>query len=693
MTKGMKLAKLNEMSLVTKTIIGVALLLTISFGVFTATTAWRNYELALKNAKTAALLSGEKAAEFLNGFFSESMMRSQSLALAIQVQNQGQNDRPFLNRLAKESAVTSPKYIFGSWAVVRPTELGGAQMAVKAQDGNEKTGIFSPYWVKDEAGNIVESNDATTYDATGDFEEDYYKRPESLGKRLVIDPYVDSSNGRLMASTAAPIFRDGKVVGVAGHDLLLSDLSNEIVAKKPYKESKVTLIGGGIIIADSNAKNIGKTAEELKLKIHNGPAVFSTKAGNLTVDLPVKIDESGNVWRLLIATPKSILFKEANNTILMLLVIGIVIAGLGLLATYILCRQLTRPVIDMANSMNELARGNSNVYVPMLSENTELGQMAKALARFKENEIERNRLQSLATKVESEKKQHNLNIIELLNKFQSDSMTTLAQTSQTMDELEATSQSLKQMAQSALAQTDAANYASESSSANVQTVAAASEEMASSINEIRNQVDEAVKIVSTAQQLAQESSGEISILSSYAADIGSIISIIQDIAEQTNLLALNATIEAARAGEAGRGFSIVAQEVKNLSQQTFGATEKIKNQIQEIQSKTNEASISIEKLSQFMGQVDNATLVIAQSVDQQSMATGEISRSAASAASDTQTLTSSVHEVSNVIGQTSQSANLVEENSNRVATYAKQLSAEINDFVEMLRNGPLKDAA
>ena len=116
-----------------------------------------------------------------------------------------------------------------------------------------------------------------------------------------------------------------------------------------------------------------------------------------------------------------------------------------------------------------------------------------------------------------------------------------------------------------------------------ETAAVAADELTHSIAEISRQLTHTSTIVGHATDEARSTDGEIAGLASGAQKIGDVVKLIRDIAEQTNLLALNATIEAARAGEAGKGFAVVASEVKSLAVQTALATEDIANHILAVQ--------------------------------------------------------------------------------------------------------------
>jgi methyl-accepting chemotaxis protein len=223
--------------------------------------------------------------------------------------------------------------------------------------------------------------------------------------------------------------------------------------------------------------------------------------------------------------------------------------------------------------------------------------------------------------------------------------------------------------------------ASNETSTNVSSVATATEELLLSISEISQQLDRATDVVRIAVSEAQMTNDEIAGLARAAQTIGDVVKLIKGIAEQTNLLALNATIEAARAGEAGRGFSVVASEVKLLASQTGKATEEISGQILAVQNSTRSAVEAIRRVTARMQEINQHTSAVSASLQQQKSATSEISYNVAGAAQGTNEFVSVLGEVARAAAETNTSAQTVLAVSETVETATVKLRSEIESFL------------
>jgi methyl-accepting chemotaxis protein len=160
-----------------------------------------------------------------------------------------------------------------------------------------------------------------------------------------------------------------------------------------------------------------------------------------------------------------------------------------------------------------------------------------------------------------------------------------------------------------------------------QVAAAAAEQMTTSIREISANTSAAVSVAGDAVAAARTASARIAQLSASSQEISSVVELISGIAAQTNLLALNATIEAARAGEAGKGFAVVASEVKDLAQETAAATQRITERILALQEDSEQATTSIEGVTELIGRISDGQSSVAGAVEEQTSTTNEISSS------------------------------------------------------------------
>ena len=225
----------------------------------------------------------------------------------------------------------------------------------------------------------------------------------------------------------------------------------------------------------------------------------------------------------------------------------------------------------------------------------------------------------------------------------------------------------------------------EETSVTVAAVAAATEELNTSVGDIARQSELALEIAQHAAIQVFESQRTLSELTQAVSDIVAVTGLIRSVAEQTKLLALNATIEAARAGELGRGFAIVASEVKALAGQTADATETITDRIQAVETRARECTASIASINGVVTEVSSVAAIIATAVRQQIDATQEIARSMQMASVATGDVSANVSNVAAAAGATGRVANEVADAAGDLSNQSAKLQSSVGSFLDRAR--------
>ena len=205
--------------------------------------------------------------------------------------------------------------------------------------------------------------------------------------------------------------------------------------------------------------------------------------------------------------------------------------------------------------------------------------------------------------------------------------------------------------------TDAARLAStaaDSTSGNVQTVAAAAEELAASVAEMSQSIVRSQGATDTAYACVREADGHTKRLADSATAMSSIVGLIQSIAGQINLLALNATIEAARAGEAGRGFAVVASEVKALADQAARATGQINGEIASVQQVSQEVVVALGSIGASVSVMRETVVSTAAAIEEQSAVTRDLAESMQSAAGAVTAITGNIGAIAQAVADVSE---------------------------------------
>nr|WP_285862060.1 methyl-accepting chemotaxis protein [Pseudomonas sp. BGr12]MDL2420811.1 methyl-accepting chemotaxis protein [Pseudomonas sp. BGr12] len=570
-------------------------------------------------------------------------------------------EREQLIALLKQTAVTNP--------LILGTYLGWEAGALDHDDSryvgsaitgiDSATGRFLPWWFRNDDGSLgqdklADVNDQTIL-ATGVRASEYYLCPQESKKACVIDPapYKVGDKVVMLASFVEPIMIDGQFQGIAGADLsvnFIQELLNAADRQLYDGAGELALVSGnGRLVAFT--KDPGKFGEKASDALDASVATtlsqlagetlhykVNQQAGRIELYLPFKIANTDARWTLLLELPVSAVMADVNKLqdelsaqrrtdITGMTLMGLGIAAVGLLVIWLLAHGIARPLRQMVAMLDDIAQGEGDLTRRLSSDRAdELGSIAKGFNTFL------GKLQAMISQVVasvqkvSDSSEHTADIAIRTNQGVHKQMAEIELVATAVHEMTATAQDV---ARNATHAAQAASNADQAAHQGLQIVRNTSD----SISALAEEIGRAVGVVQT---LARDSE-----------NINAILIAIRAIAEQTNLLALNAAIEAARAGEQGRGFAVVADEVRNLAQKTQQATEEIQQMIQQLQQGTRDvvrvmedsqgktddsvqqaarAAQALESITRAVSVINDMNTQIASAAEEQSAVADDINR-------------------------------------------------------------------
>jgi len=529
--------------------------------------------------------------------------------------------RDFINKTLKKITSVNED-ILGSWTVWEPDYLEGNDRFYKNTPGADTSGRFVPYWNRVGGLHVEACMGYENDDEIGQ----YYHLAKKTGNEVIMEPvtYPINNENVTVVSLCVPIIIDNRVCGVAGVDFSMDDFKKLVSTVKPYETGYGFLYSNkGSIIAHPDNTKIGKFLNdvnpELERKFRISDKISSgeyykysekvsvNNTSLIILGAPLIIGDTETPWSFGIAIPVKVAYLGLSNLIKIIIALSSGITILLFISLFLITKTITGPLITIDRKVEEISTGKGDLTAIInIPSNDEISHLGMNFNKFTST------LRIMISKIKE--------IGEVTNGISGELSSSTEETSASLDEIRTNIESIKdkivildkEVEKSDILYKEITdNYKKLTNlivlqSSDITESSSSIEQISSSIRNIADTVENKYKTTIELQSIAKN--GELTMnetieiikkVASSASIMMNLLTVINDIASQTDLLAMNAAIEAAHAGESGKGFSVVADEIRKLAENTAVNSKQISVSLNDVVSNISISENATIKTGEF----------------------------------------------------------------------------------------------
>lgn len=534
--------------------------------------------MALNAAQNEAEAVARDIAGQIRITLEDAMDASESFAFALSIYGEreyfGTANRQQVTRMAEKILLSSPNYLGFTLAFEENAFDGKDKQYINAP-AHDETGRFMTYVTQAVAG-VAEREVLQGYE--DEAVSPWYYEPKKRKRNFLTEPTVYPIQGKdvLMVSCMTPIISNNQFIGTTGIDFSI-DFIQTLSSQGDHYDGVFqveVLSNGGIVAANrNNPELIYKSLKELHpetyqeeiSRIQSGLLQVIESDGKIQIQTPLIIGDTGMPWQIRFSVPISAITKDANNLMFRQILMGLIMVLIGILVVVMYAIRVVRPLDGMVKMADDMANGDLTKEYHIKTANDEIGLLYQSFSKMRQK------------------------LIDIIH----------------------------QVVDGANYISDASNQLSSTSiqiSQGASEQASSTEEISSTIQQITSNIEQNTTNARETEGISMQASNginEVGQRASQAVEANRVIAekivIINDIAFQTNILALNAAVEAARAGDQGKGFSVVASEVRKLAERSKHAADEI---VKLAAESLNLAEGAGEKMMEIMPQVEKTTSLV-----------------------------------------------------------------------------------